>query len=54
MDNDAKLKGALDNIDGLSEEQVKFVLKISIIAGHFPIYWLEKSVDLAKVIKQND
>lgn len=35
----------------LTEAQAKFVLHLSVIAGHMPRYWLEKGVKIARDIK---
>lgn len=40
-------------IDDLTEEQAKFILKASVIAGHLPSYWLDKGIELAKLVKHD-
>ena len=42
-----------ETVDDLTEEQAKFILKASVIAGHLPFYWLEKGIDLSKLIKRD-
>lgn len=42
-----------ETVDELTEEQAKFILKASVIAGHLPVFWLEKGIELAKMVKHN-
>jgi hypothetical protein len=38
-------------IDDLTEQQAKFILEASVVAGHLPEYWLRKGVELSKMSK---
>ncbi len=38
-------------VDSLTEQQAKFILEMSVIAGHLPRYWLNKGVELAAMVK---
>lgn len=40
-------------VDELTEEQAKFVLKAAVVAKHLPAYWLEKGIELAKMVKHD-
>ena len=42
-----------ETVDELTEEQAKFVLKAAVVAKHLPLYWLEKGVELAKMVKHD-
>ncbi len=42
----------LDEVmETLSEEQAKFILHASIIAGHLPRYWFDQGVVLSRSIR---
>lgn len=38
----------------ITEEQAKFILHASVIAGHMPRHWLEEGIKLAKLVKNYD
>lgn len=42
-----------EEIHELTEEQAKFVLQASFIAGHLPLYWLEQGIKLARMVKHD-
>ena len=47
-------RSAIENeIHQLTEEQAKFVLQASFIAGHLSPYWLEQGIKLARIIKHD-
>lgn len=38
-------------VETLTEQEAKFILQASVIAGHLPRYWLDKGVELARMVK---
>lgn len=40
------------SVEELTEERAKFILIISVIAGHLPKYWLDKAIELSKGVME--
>lgn len=38
-------------IDDLTEDQAKFILHASVLAGHLPDYWLRQGIELARMVR---
>lgn len=39
-------------IDDLTEDQAKFVLHASALAGHLPDYWIRQGIELARMLRK--
>lgn len=42
-----------ETVDELTDEQAKFILKAAVVAKHLPLYWLNKGIELAKMLNHN-